>query len=225
VTKLIITENLISDINQIKSEINIDESIVSISQEEFTANNTAALFQSDNFQFVSDSFVTYSDLKKMNYDFNEKYIFQVKKNNLKTFSAVAELIETHYPENKKSAEIYPWDLVNIIFSKQKKLTNEIIDKFCNDETVFRQFLSYFNKELQRLLLIYKYDEKKVAEVLSEKVDYKYELAQKRRDKLNVIDLENSLSMIYKIEKLNTNSSFNQENAKRFVVSIKNLLQF
>ena len=84
-TKLIITENLISDINQIKSEINIDESIVSISQEEFTANNTAALFQSDNFQFVSDSFITYSDLKKMNYDFNEKYIFQVKKNNLKTF--------------------------------------------------------------------------------------------------------------------------------------------
>lgn len=78
-TKLIITENLISDINQIKSEINIDESIVSISQEEFTSNNTAALFQSDNFQFVSDSFVTYSDLKKMNYDFNEKYIFQVKK--------------------------------------------------------------------------------------------------------------------------------------------------
>ena len=76
-----------------------------------------------------------------------------------------------------------------------------------------------------MLLIYKYDEKKVAEVLSEKVDYKYELAQKRRDKLNVIDLENSLSMIYKIEKLNTNSSFNQENAKRFVVSIKNLLQF
>ena len=66
-----------------------------------------------------------SDLKKMNYDFNEKYIFQVKKNNLKTFSAVAELIETHYPENKKISEIYPWDLVNIIFSKQKKLTNEI----------------------------------------------------------------------------------------------------
>ena len=86
-------------------------------------------------------------------------------------------------------------------------------------------MSYFNKELQRSLLIYKYDEKKVAEVLSEKVDYKYELAQKRRDKLNVIDLENSLSMIYKIEKLNTNSSFNQETAKRFVVSIKNLLQF
>ncbi len=224
-TKLIITENLISDINQIKSEINIDDSIVSISQEEFTANNTAALFESDNFQFVSDSFVTYSDLKKMNYDFNEKYIFQVKKNNLKTFSAVSELIEIHYPENKKSTEIYPWDLVNIIFSKQKKLTNEIIDKFCNDETVFRQFLSYFNKELQRLLLIYKYDEKKVAELLSEKVDYKYELAQKRRDKLNIIDLENSLSMIYKIEKLNNNSSFNQENAKRFVVSIKNLLQF
>ncbi len=115
-------------------------------------------------------------------------------------------------------------MVNIIFSKQKKLTNEIIDKFCNDETVFRHSCRTLTRA-SRLLLIYKYDEKKVAEVLSEKIDYKYELAQKRRDKLNVIDLENSLSMIYKIEKLNTNSSFNQENAKRFVVSIKNLLQF
>ena len=224
-TKLIITENLITDINQIKSEIDINESVTSISQEEFAANSTATLFQSDNFQFVSDSFVTYSELKKMSYDFNEKYIFQVKKNNLKTFSAVAELIETYYPENKKSREIYPWDLVNIIFSIQKKLTNETINKYCNDEIVFKQFLSYFNKELQRLLLIYKFDEKKVGEILSEKVDYKYELAQKRKDKLNVKDIENSLGMIYKIEKLNTYSSFNQENAKRFVVSIKNLLQF
>ena len=57
------------------------------------------------------------------------------------------------------------------------------------------------------------------------MDYKYELAQKRRKKLNVQDLENSLSMIYRIEKLNNKSPFNQENAKRFVVSIKNLLQF
>ena len=38
-TKLIITENLISDINQIKSEINIDESIVLISQEETNIRN------------------------------------------------------------------------------------------------------------------------------------------------------------------------------------------
>ena len=67
-TKLIITQNLITDINQIKSEIDINESVTSISLEEFSANNTATLFQSDNFQFVSDSFVTYSDLKKMSYD-------------------------------------------------------------------------------------------------------------------------------------------------------------
>ena len=67
-TKLIITQNLITDINQIKSEIDINESVTSISLEEFFANNTATLFQSDNFQFVSDSFVTYSDLKKMSYD-------------------------------------------------------------------------------------------------------------------------------------------------------------
>ena len=164
-------------------------------------------------------------MKKLNYNFDDKYIFQVKKSNLKSFSEVSSLIQTFFLDKKKSLDIYPWDLVNIIFSKQKKITNEILDNFCKSEMVFRQFLSYFNKELQRISLLNKYDEDAVSDLLSEKIDYKYELAQKRKSKLSSKNMDNSLAMIYKIEKLNSDSKYSEENAKRFIVSIKNVLQF
>ena len=224
-TKLIIAEALISDINEIKSEIDSDENIISISKNEFIESNNAALFKNESYQFVDDEFLTYNELKKLNYNFDDKYIFQVKKSNLKSFSEVSSLIQTFFPDKKKNVDIYPWDLVNIIFSKQKKITNEILDKFCSSEMVFRQFLSYFNKELQRISLLNKYDEDAVSDLLSEKIDYKYELAGKRKSKLALKDLNNSLAMIYKIEKLNSDSKYSEENAKRFIVSIKNVLQF
>ena len=224
-TKLIIAEALISNINEIKSEIDSDENIISISKNEFIESNNAALFKNESYQFVDDEFLTYNELKKLNYNFDDKYIFQVKKSNLKSFSEVSSLIQTFFLDKKKSLDIYPWDLVNIIFSKQKKITNEILDNFCKSEMVFRQFLSYFNKELQRISLLNKYDEDAVSDLLSEKIDYKYELAEKRKSKLSLKDMNNSLAMIYKIEKLNSDSKYSEENAKRFIVSIKNVLQF
>ena len=224
-TKLIIAEALISNINEIKSEIDSDENIISISKNEFIESNNAALFKNESYQFVDDEFLTYNELKKLNYNFDDKYIFQVKKSNLKSFSEVSRLIQTFFLDKKKSLDIYPWDLVNIIFSKQKKITNEILDNFCKSEMVFRQFLSYFNKELQRISLLNKYDEDAVSDLLSEKIDYKYELAEKRKSKLSSKDMDNSLAMIYKIEKLNSDSKYSEENAKRFIVSIKNVLQF
>ena len=224
-TKLIIAEALISNINEIKSEIDSDENIISISKNEFIESNNAALFKNESYQFVDDEFLTYNELKKLNYNFDDKYIFQVKKSNLKSFSEVSSLIQTFFLDKKKSLDIYPWDLVNIIFSKQKKITNDILDNFCRSEMVFRQFLSYFNKELQRISLLNKYDEDAVSDLLSEKIDYKYELAEKRKSKLSSKDMDNSLAMIYKIEKLNSDSKYSEENAKRFIVSIKNVLQF
>ena len=224
-TKLIIAEALISDINEIKSEIDSDENIISISKNEFIESNNAALFKNESYQFVEDEFLTFNELKKLNYNFDDKYIFQVKKSNLKSFSDVSSLIQTFFPDKKKNLDIYPWDLVNIIFSNQKKITNEILDKFCSREMVFRQFLSYFNKELQRISLLDKYEQEEVSELLSEKIDYKYELAKKRKSKLSSDDISNSLAMIYKIEKLNSDTKFSEENAKRFIVSIKNVLQF
>ena len=85
-TKLIIAEALISNINEIKSEIDSDENIISISKNEFIESNNAALFKNESYQFVDDEFLTFNELKKLNYNFDDKYIFQVKKSNLKSFS-------------------------------------------------------------------------------------------------------------------------------------------
>ena len=57
-TKLIIAEALISDINEIKSEIDSDENIISISKNEFIESNNAALFKNESYQFVDDEFLT-----------------------------------------------------------------------------------------------------------------------------------------------------------------------
>ena len=62
-TKLIIAEALISDINEIKSEIDSDENIISISKNEFIESNNAALFKNESYQFVDDAFLTFNELK------------------------------------------------------------------------------------------------------------------------------------------------------------------
>ncbi len=62
-------------------------------------------------------------------------------------------------------------------------------------------------------------------VLVEKIDYKYQLARERNSKYKIDDIDKCLENIYKIEKLILESGFNSENAKRFIVSSKSLLQF
>ena len=53
-TKLIIAEALISDINEIKSEIDSNENIISISKNEYIESNNAALFKNESYQFDED---------------------------------------------------------------------------------------------------------------------------------------------------------------------------
>ena len=106
-----------------------------------------------------------------------------------------------------------------------ELKSEIVDHFCIDENTFKQFLTYFQKELIRLKLIFLYEDDEVSNVLDEKIDYKYQLARDRKSKHKVEDIDKCLENIYKIEKLILVSGFNSENAKRFIVASKSLLQF
>ena len=62
-------------------------------------------------------------------------------------------------------------------------------------------------------------------IQDEKIDYKYQLARDRKSKHKLEHIDKCLENIYKIEKLILVSGFNSENAKRFIVSTKSLLQF
>ena len=222
---LIVTPSLISDISLINEELKIKSNIEKISFEEFISENSITLFENDNYKFIYDKYVSYTDLNKINFNFNENYIFQIKKQNLSKFSNENSEINIHYIEPHKEKEIFPWDFTKILFSSKIQLQSEIVDHFCINENTFKQFLSYFHKELIRLKLTFLYDDDEISNVLVEKIDYKYQLARERNSKYNIADIDKCLENIYKIEKLILESGFNSENAKRFIVSSKSLLQF
>ena len=222
---LIVTPSLINDISLLSEELKIKTNIEKITFEEFKSENNITLFENDNHKFIYDKYVSYAELNKMNFNFNENYIFQIKKQNLNKFSNESEDISVHYLEPQKEKEIFPWDFTKILFSSKIQLQSEIVDHFCINENTFKQFLSYFHKELVRLKLTFLYDDEDISNILGEKIDYKYQLARERKSKHNLDDIDKCLENIYKIEKLILESGFNSENAKRFIVSSKSLLQF
>ena len=222
---LIVTPSLINDISMLSEELKIKSNIEKITFEEFKSENNITLFENDNPKFIYDKYVSYAELNKMNFNFNENYIFQIKKQNLNKFSNESEDISVHYLEPQKEKEIFPWDFTKILFSSKIQLQSEIVDHFCINENTFKQFLSYFHKELVRLKLTFQYDDEEISNILGEKIDYKYQLARERKSKHNSDDIDKCLENIYKIEKLILDSGFNSENAKRFIVSSKSLLQF
>ena len=69
------------------------------------------------------------------------------------------------------------------------------------------------------------DVEKISQLLDEKIDFKYELAEKRLNMISTVNLEKSFHQLKKIELLINKSGFNQENNKRFVVGVKQLLEF
>ncbi len=222
---LIVTPSLISDISLLNEKLKIKASIEKISFEEFISENSITLFENDNYKFIYDKYVSYAELNKIDFNFNENYIFQVKKQNLNKFSNENSEIKVHYIEPEKEKEIFPWDFTKILFSSKIKLQSDIVDHFCIDENTFKQFLSFFHKELIRLKLTFSYEDEEISNVLGEKLDYKYQLARERKSNYKIEDIDKCIQNIYKIEKLILETGFNSENAKRFIVSSKNLLQF
>ena len=85
------------------------------------------------------------------------------------------------------------------------------------------FLNFF-KEILRLKLLTSTDTKNVLEVLNEKDDYKYKKAQILLKKTSVDMIDDSIKYIYKMEKKLVESSYNQENSKRFIIAMKQKLQ-
>ncbi len=218
-TYLVITDNLIENLDN----LGIDElKYEKIKSKEISNNANVSLFSDDLYKFVIDEFFTFNNLKKINYDFNSKYIFQVKKSNLSKFQDIKSLQVIH--NSKNVTEYFPWDLSNAIFDNKKKIDKNLLSFFTEKESNFRMFLNFFSKEIFRLKLLTSSDKKYVLEVLKEKEDYKYKKAKTILDKTSIDKIDDSIKYIYKIEKKLINSIYNQENSKRFIIAMKQKLQ-
>ena len=218
-TYIVVTDNLIDNLDN----LDIDEfKYEKIKSNEFMSNTNVSLFSDDLYKFVTDEFFTFNNLEKINYDFSSKYIFQVKKSNLIKFQDIKSLQIIH--NSKNVVEFFPWDLSNTIFDNRKKIDKNLISFFTEKESNFRMFLNFFTKEILRLKLLTSTDTKNVLEVLNEKDDYKYKKAQILLNKTSVDMIDDSIKYIYKMEKKLVESTYNQENSKRFVIAMKQKLQ-
>ena len=218
-TYLVITDNLIDNLDDLEiNELNYEK----IKSDEISNSTNVSLFSDNLYKFVTDEFFTYKKLEEINYEFNSKYIFQVKKSNLSKFHDIESLQIIH--NSKNVIEYFPWDLSNIIFDNRKKIDKNLLSFFTETESNFRMFLNFFSKEIFRLKLLTSTDKKDVLEVLSEKDDYKYKKAQTLIKKTGNDKIDDSIKYIYKIEKKLVESTYNQENSKRFIIAMKQKLQ-
>ncbi len=219
--KLLVTENLVSDINKLNS-FNIALEKISIKD---IPNQAKSLFENEKYKFIFDEFITISSLNKLNINLDENYIFQIKKSNLSKFTSLGTNVDVLHLDLQKKENYFPWDLTNMIYSSRKSLDLEVLDSFTLNEREFRNFLSYFIKELIRLKMLTEFEPKKVSEILNEKNDYKYMDALKKIKSIDQKKIDRAIQYTYKIEKNINQYGYEIENSKRFLVSIKKLLEF
>ena len=219
--KLLVTDNLISDLNQLdKFDINLEK--ISINE---VPNQAQSLFETNKYKFVFDEFVTLTSFNKLNINLEDNFIFQIKKSNLTKFTSLKSNIDVLYLETEKKENFFPWDLTNIIYSSRKSIDLKLLNSFTLNERDFRNFISYFIKELIRLKMLFEYDPKEVSKILNEKNDYKYQDATKKINNLDDKKINKAIQSTHKIENIINQYGYEVENAKRYLVSIKKLLEF
>jgi len=219
--KLLVTDNLVSDLNQLDS-FNISLEKISIND---IPNQAQSLFDDDKFKFIFDEFITISSFNKLKIDLEDNYIFQIKKSNLSKFTSLGSDVDVLYLDSQKKVSYFPWDLTNLIYSFRKSIDLKLLDSFTSNERDFRNFLSYFIKELIRLKLLIEFDPNDVAEILKEKKDYKYNDALKKINSLDKNKINRAIQYSHKIEKSINLYGYEPENSKRYLISVKKLLEF
>ena len=219
--KLLVTDNLVSDLSQLDI-FNINLEKISIKD---ISNQAQSLFDDDKFKFIFDEFITISSFNKLKIDLDDNYIFQIKKSNLSKFTSLGSEVDVLYLDSQKKENYFPWDLTNLIYSSRKTIDLKLLDSFTSSERDFRNFLSYFVKELIRLKMLIEFDPNEVAEILKEKKDYKYDDALKKIKNLDQKKINRALRYSHKIEKNINQYGYELENSKRYLISVKKLLEF
>ena len=77
----------------------------------------------------------------------------------------------------------------------------MLNSFTSNERDFRNFLSYFIKELIRLKMLIEFEPNEVAEILKEKKDYKYNDALKKIKSLDQNKINRAIQYTIKLKKV------------------------
>ena len=178
-----------------------------------------SLFETSPYFLVEDSLLTKTDLtliveKELN------IIGTISKN---TQSSAAEIIDSNKIEiisfdNETSSERTPWGIVQSILDKKQKMNEKDLLHFSSDQNNFRFLLNLIEKDLFRLLILNTESGEKLSKLMDEKIDFKYEVAQRRLNNLDEEQIVRLIQIIWKIESLNT-KEYDIENSKRALIAL------
>lgn len=178
-----------------------------------------SLFETSPYFLVEDSLLTKADLtliveKELN------IIGTISKN---TQSSAAEIIDSNKIEiisfeTETSSERTPWGIVQSILDKKQKMNEKDLLHFSSDQNNFRFLLNLIEKDLFRLLILNTESGEKLSKLMDEKIDFKYEVAQRRLNNLDEEQIVRLIQIIWKIESLNT-KEYDIENSKRALIAL------
>lgn len=178
-----------------------------------------SLFDEPTYFFIEDALLTKPEVvsiveKELN------IIGTISKN---TQSSAAEVIHTNeieiinvQPDNR--AEPTPWKLVQSMLDNTHKINEDDLIYFSSNINNFRFFLNLLEKDLLRLMMVGIESPENVAELMNEKVDFKYDVAKRRLDAIDEKKLSRFIEILWKIESINT-KEFDEESSKRAMISL------
>lgn len=178
-----------------------------------------SLFETSPYFLIEDSLLTKGDLtliveKELN------IIGTISKN---TQSSAAEIIDSNEIEiisfeSETSSERTPWGIVQSILDKKKKVNEKDLLHFSSDQNNFRFLLNLIEKDLFRLLILNTESPEKLSKLMDEKIDFKYEVAQRRLNNFDEEQIVRFIEIIWKIESVNT-KEYDIENSKRALIAL------
>ena len=178
-----------------------------------------SLFETSPYFLVEDSLLTKADItliveKELN------IIGTISKN---TQSSAAEIIDSNKIEiisfeTETSSERTPWGIVQSILDKKQKMNEKDLLHFSSDQNNFRFLLNLIEKDLFRLLILNTESPEKLAKLMDEKTDFKYEVAQRRLNNFDEDQIVRFIEIIWKIESVNT-KEYDIENSKRALIAL------
>ena len=178
-----------------------------------------SLFETSPYFLIEDSLLTKGDLtliveKELN------IIGTISKN---TQSSAAEIIDSNEIEifsfeSETSSERTPWGIVQSILDKKQKVNEKDLLHFSSDQNNFRFLLNLIEKDLFRLLILNTESPEKLSKLMDEKIDFKYEVAQRRLNNFDEEQIVRFIEIIWKIESVNT-KEYDIENSKRALIAL------
>ena len=115
-------------------------------------------------------------------------------------------------------EMTPWNIVQSILDKTKKINENELIYFSSADNNFRFLMNLLEKDYFRFLMLKVKTPKELSKVMNEKVDYRYDVAKKRMDRIDELTATKLIELLWKIDNVNSRK-FDPESSKRALISL------